>query len=174
MKTWHIDSSTYYTYTHLHVPHDEHISLLYHKIKGFWLHCRVFSHVSFTPKNIFGFQLVISLSMVRFSMTGWEQRVVAWIVFPSGDLHTGIWYHLLPSTRYRRTPWIAAALGSVLQVSLFFSLKVLWTIWTVNCATLWTLCCIPLADNAGQFKALNVSLILGFIIVLFSKAVYRS
>ena len=38
----------------LHVPHDEHISLLWHKIKGFWWHCRVVSNVSFTPKHIFG------------------------------------------------------------------------------------------------------------------------
>ena len=102
----------------LHVPQDEHISLLWHKIKGFWWHCRVVSNVSFTPKHIFGLQLLISLSTFRFSVTGTEQRVVAWRGFPSGDPHIGIWYRPLPSTRYWRFPWIAAAHGNVQRLSL--------------------------------------------------------
>ena len=36
------------------------------------------------------------------------------------------------------------------------------------------MCCIPLADSAGQFKAPNVSWIFGFIIGLSSKATHRA
>ena len=127
----------------------------------------------FHPKTYFWFAAGVSLSTVRFSVTWKEQRVVAWMGFPSGDPHTGIWYSSLPSTRYWRTPWIAAALGNVLRVSPF-SFQVLWTIWTGNGATLLALCCIPLADSAGQFKARNVSWIFGFIIGLSSKAAHRA
>ena len=108
-----------------------------------------------------------------FQCRGLGSVLWPWRGFPSGDPHTIIWYRSLTLTRYWRTPWIAAALGNVLQVSLF-SFQVLWTTWTVNGATLLTLCCIPLADSAGQFKAPNVSWIFGFIIGLSSKAAHRA
>ena len=49
--SWHIDSSTFYSHTHLHVPYDDDITLLCHKIKGFMVYCRDVSHAFLTQKH---------------------------------------------------------------------------------------------------------------------------
>ena len=67
-------------------------------------------------------------------LSGFQWRGRSSVLWPEEGSHPetrifGIWYRPLPSTRYWRFPWIAAAHGNVQRLSLL-SFQVLWTIWT--------------------------------------------